>query len=1233
MKNYIQGSLLFLTICSLGFISLPFIEQVEKEEEQYEEEEGRFSKKDRMDLAWEQELEMTKDPKLGYAPRERLLQAFDFKQKLLMGTLGKAAIAGVSWVERGPKNCGGRTRSILIDLNDPTRKTVWSGSVSGGLWKTTDITLASPNWVNQNDFFDNMAITGIAQAPSNTQVMYFCTGEGNGNIDAVRGLGVWKSINGGATWSQLSSTNNSNFYYCQKVFPIGNGDTVLVAAQTGLYQSVNGGTSFTRVLGNGVSSALGNEAEDIERAANGTLYASMSGSGANTGTIHKSFNNGTTWRIASTINGGINKREIELALSNNDTNTIWGLVETGSTIRAIIKSTNAGTSFDTVAAYPNDADPGISDRDFSRTQAWYDLSIAVDPNNSNVCFVGGIDLFKTSNGGTSWQQISHWYGGFGFQEVHADQHFAIFEPGSSSVIYFGNDGGIYRSTNATASIPTITSKEINYNTTQFYAADIHPTSGSNHFLAGAQDNGSHRFSVAGINSTTEVTGGDGAFCHIDQNQPTFQFTSYVYNNYYRSTNSGSSFSSSGLSFGDFGRFINPSDYDDTLNIMYAAHNSGTFFRWSNPQTGNTNTTVTVTAFNGSQVSAVKASPNILGRVYFGTGGGRLVRVDNAHTASGTAAGTHINVSVVGMPSSYLSSIEVEDGNDDHIIITYSNYGVASIWETRNGGINWSNVEGNLPDMPIRWALMNPRRPHQVLLATELGVWSTDSLKGAATDWQPSNSGLSNTRVDMLKLRKSDFMVIAATHGRGVFSSNVFTSSNPSFNVSFTADKTVTYPNTAIQFTSTSIGATSYLWNFGDGTTSTLANPSKTYTTSGYYPVTLTINGGANTLTLNNYIKVLPFKGVPYTASSGGSFDVNVTDFAALNVNGTPFELGSSTISGKSGTFSGSNAWVTSLSSNYVDFSEAYVFSPNFNCTAPGNYTITFYSKYKVENTWDGFRIEYSLNNGSTWQPLGTSTATNWYNYANPNADRPFPQNQAFFSSNAVMSSFVQSTFTTNVFAGQSSVCFRFAFKSDNTQTDAGIAIDNFELLGPPNNALPVTLGMLKAMRVDAKQAKINWTTLQEKNNKGFEIYRKLPLDNTFTLIGYISGKGNTNVSSFYTFNDAEAGETEIVYALKQIDFDGKATWSNQVIVPPHARKNNEDKLITLIPIGNKIFNIHLVEGELSSAWIYNANGQVVQQLLTGPNQLHADLSHLPNGVYYLQATLNGKQQIIKVPVF
>lgn len=1226
MIKHFTAVTLFLSICFIGFVTIPTYKFKPHNKPQ-----KKVPKKDRMDLAWAQENEMTMDPELGEVPKERLLKAFEYKEQLLNKIKGKAAIPGVNWVERGPRNCGGRTRAILVDLNDATKKTLWAGSVAGGLWKTTDITQAAPNWVNQNEFFDNMAISCITQAPGNPQVMYFGTGEGNNNSDAVRGLGIWKSTNGGVTWSQLTSTNNSNYHYCNRVFALGNGDIVLAATRAGLFRSINGGSTWTKVLGSGISSAGGNDAEDIERTSNGTLYVTMNNGSTGSGTIHKSFNNGATWTTPRSINGLTIAREIELAVTEVDTNVVWGIMESGGRIRAIIRSTNAGNTFDTTTTYPDDADGGIPNYDISRGQGWYDISIAADPNNVNVCYVGGIDLFKTANAGASWQQVSHWYGGFGFQEVHADQHLALFEPGNSNVIYFGNDGGVYRSANATATIPTITVKELNYNTTQFYAADIHPTT-NNFYLAGAQDNGSHRFTQAAINNTTEVTGGDGAFCHIDQNQPAYQFTSYVYNAYYRSTNGGNSFSGSGLTFGSStGRFINPTDYDDSLNMMYAAYGSGNYLRWSNPQTGNTTSIITVTSLNSVMVSAVKVSPNILGRVYFGTSSGRVVRVDNAHSASGTVAGTLINPT--GLPGGYVSCIEVEDGNDDHVIIVYSNYGVNSIWETRNGGIAWTSVEGNLPDMPIRWALMNPNRPHQVLLATELGVWSTDSLNGAATNWQPSNSGLSNTRTDMLKLRKSDKMVVAATHGRGLFTSNVFGPFNPSANVDFSANKRVTYINSPIQFTSNSVGAVTYLWNFGDGTTSTAAAPVKNYTNAGNYNVTLTINGGPSTLTINNYIKILPYRGVPYLAADGGNFEVNQNDFGAETVSGSSFELGSSTLTGKNGTYSGANAWVTSIATNYIDNSETYLLTPNFNCTAAGNYTVSFFTKYMVEATWDGFRVEYSIDKGNNWLPLGTAVSTTWYDYANNATGRPFPTNQAYFSNSATMISYAQKSFTTNVFAGQNQVCFRIIFKSDVSVTSAGVAIDNFEFNGPVNSALPVSIGNLLAKRLNAEEAQVKWNTYSEKNNKGFEVYKKDATSADWVLVDFVTGKINSSENQYYTFTDKNAGKNAVAYKLKQLDIDGGFKWSKEVIIAPYLDQTNIE-IISVLPAGSKQFSFNPKTEFGYTIWVYDAHGKIIKELKLEPHKQLINLSDLPDGVYFLQVqTTDGQQQVVKLPVF
>ncbi len=1182
----------------------------------------KVPKRDRMDLAWAQEKEMTQDPETRDVPKERLFAAYAYMQQL-QNSRYKAAIPGVIWTERGPNNNGGRTRSILVDLNDVTHQTVWAGSVAGGLWKTTNIAATQPNWTPIDDFFSNMAITSIAQAPANPLVMYFATGEGNGNSDAVRGMGVWKSIDGGSTWAQLAATNNSSYYHNQKVFTVNNGDTVFVCSKNGLYRSVNGGTSFTKVLGSGISSAGGNISHDIERMSNGTLYASMSNGSSGGGTIHKSYNNGTTWTTPLTV--GIVVDEVELAVATNDTNNVYGLVEDNSTIPAIIKSTNAGVSFAATAAYPDDADGGISATDFSRTQAWYDLSICVNPLNANVVYVGGIDLFKTTNGGNSWQQVSHWYGGFGFQDVHADQHFAIYDESDTSVAYFGNDGGVYRTTNAGAAIPTITSKEVNYNTSQFYACDVHPTSGSNYFLAGAQDNGSHQFTTAGINATSEVTGGDGAFCHIDQNQPTYQYTSYVYNNYYRSTNSGTSFSSSGLSFGNTGRFINPTDYDDSLNILYAAYNAGAFLKWTNPQTGNATATVTVTAFNGGTVSAVTVSPGVTGRVYFGTGSGRIAYVNGANAVVTSTAGVSM-----GTPASgYVSCIAVDPANENHVIVTYSNYGVNSVWETQNAGVSWTSVEGNLPDMPVRWVIFNPTVSSQAMLATELGVWSTSLLNGSSTDWQPSNNGLANVRCDMLKVRKSDNFVIVATHGRGLYSTDVFTVPPPPM-AAFSMSTDFGYSFSPVQFNSNSVGATSYYWDFGDGTNSTLANPSKTFTSGGSFTVTLSINGGVSTI--SNSVIILPSCAVPYSLADGGNFETNANSFLPVTVSGTGFERGNSAITGKNGVNSGSNAWVTGLLAlNYVDYSEAYLYTPSFNCTATGTYTVKFYAKNSFESGYDGYIVEYSLNNGATWLPLSTVIATNWYDYANTSTSRPFPQNQAFFNVNK--SAYTMCSYATSILQGNSRVSFRFVFKSDVSQTSAGLAIDDFEVLGPVNAAIPVSLLSFTGKRKTAETVDLLWQTAQEKNAQEFEVERKLNWNAPFEKVGKVAAVGNTSSLQSYTYLDANAHTYYSYYRLKMIDQDGSFKYTHTITVA--GSKVNSAQLIgSLVPVGSsgKQFSISALLPSVYRITVLNNQGQKVKETTLLPDQL-LDCMELSAGIYYCQfVATDGQTQVVKILV-
>ena len=1186
--------------------------------ERSERESGGMSKKDMMDKAWEYEFEITKDPALNTVPSERLLTALRYTKELeASGTRG--AIPNFNWTERGPDNFGGRTRSIMIDPNDPMQKRAFAGSVGGGLWRNEDITSSSSSWTAVNDFFANIAVTSLTYSPVNTLEMYFGTGEGYSNADAARGLGIWKSTDGGTSWNQLPSTNNSNFYYVNRLVVHQVTGDIYAATNSGVFRSQNSGANWTKVLGSGVGAAT-NNFSDVEVSSGGTIWASTRTNGE---IYNSSTGSSGAWTKLNTGNGmpatGISR--IDFALSPSNPQVCYTFCAISGV--NFYKTIDGGANW-TQLPDPVDADGGIGS-DITRTQSWYDMSIAVDPNDENIVWVGGVDLFRSTNGGSSWQQMSHWYGGYGFQEVHADQHIAIYQPGNSSIIYFGNDGGVWRCANANAFAPAIGSRNTGYNVTQFYACAINPTAYSNQFLAGAQDNGSHGFTGTGINSTVEVTGGDGCFCHIDQNQANYQFTSYVYNNYYRSTNTGQSFSS--VSFGNTGSFVNPSDYDDTANIMYACISAGNYLRWNNPQTGNTTNTVPIAAFGTGTVRAVTVSPNTANRVFFGLNNGSIVIVDNANGASPTG----VDKRVAAMPAGTVSCIAVQTGNDNHLLVTFSNYGVNSIWETTNAlsaTPSWTSVEGNVPDMPVRWALFNPNNNQQAIIATELGVWSTDLLNGTSTNWAPSNTGLANVRVTQLQMRTSDNLVIASTHGRGLFSSDVFATPY----VDFTATSTIAYINAPVKFVDGSYQSQSWSWDFGDATTSSVKNPTHYYTTPGLKTVMLTINGnGALTRTRTNYIQILPDLGTPYTPANGGNFETNLLDFGVDTKFGTGWQRGSSTVTNKSGTVSPGNAWVTGLSGNYVSNSHSILYAPDFNFTAPGTYTLRFYTKHKFETGWDGYRVEYSLDRGTSWTVLG-SVGGAWYDFSNTSQTTAFPFGEPYF--NAQSSSFTLKSYDVSFLAGNSAVAFRMVFRSDASVNDAGAAIDNFEIIGPSNNPLPVELLSFTATAFDSYN-ELYWTTASETNNSGFYVQRSMN-GREFSDIGFAEGAGNTNEIRNYTFKDNNITADLCYYRLKQVDFDGTENLSGIIAVTKGPVKPFEAAAVSPNPFASNL-NIDFsrpFSGNLSVR-MYGIGGNEIfteDRMLKNSSglTLNIDDNSVPSGVYFIQLITGEEKKILKV---
>ena len=391
-----------------------------------------------------------------------------------------------------------------------------------------------------------------------------------------------------------------------------------------------------------------------------------------------------------------------------------------------------------------------------------------------------MDGGQSIDGGTTWTVQTQWYVGEvaglnADQYMHADHHAYAYAPGSATRFLIGCDGGIFYTSTATAAHPSFADKNHGYDVTQFYSVALHPTN-VNYALAGAQDNGTQQFTTAGINPTNQVTGGDGANAFIDQTNGNIQLTSYVYNNFWVATD-GVNFIQH--FFGNTGSFINPSDYDSSSKDLYSGYSGGQYFRWNNITAGTSNSVVSVTAFGGANVTSVTVAPLTANRVYFGLDNGNVAMVDNANAGTSIAGAV---LSPNGLGNGSVSCVAVDPTSENHILVSYFNYGYPSVYETKNALAatpTWTLVEGNLPDMPVRWAMFYPGANTKAIIATELGVWTTDLLNGTSTVWSPTNSGLANVEVDMLKYRASDRTLAAATHGRGLFTTILPVLSNSS----------------------------------------------------------------------------------------------------------------------------------------------------------------------------------------------------------------------------------------------------------------------------------------------------------------------------------------------------------------------------------------------------------------------------------------------------------------------
>ena len=601
----------------------------------------------------------------------------------------------------------------------------------------------------------------------------------------------------------------------------------------GLYKSSDGGVNWNKI--NVEHEGLIVQPIDLEISNDNLVWFSTTrdNRGRGGGLIFRSDSSGSNFDLRFQIENG-NRTEIELT-SNNEIFVLAATSDASNPVTIKKGSLSSNTLQD--ITLPDDDDPGISSNDFTRGQSFYDLMIESNPNNPDHVYIGGIDLFKTTNGGASssnsdtnpWNQISHWYNRYG-PYAHADQHGAAISESNSQLVLFGNDGGISFSNTGGSSIST---RNLNFHTAQYYTISVAPkgmfldhsssvvgndrsiynnasraiTQGDNDvFVGGLQDNG-NMFQVDDANSGSkayDVSGGDGAATMFSQKLSNKYFVqNYVYN---RSIEVWNLNDSSGQLFtinsesSSTGDFINIQALDSDFGIIYANYSSSggifpvteiaAFVEWDNFDPDDS-------AFNAkkvllfdelfySNVSALSVYPNSsTSTLYVGTEGGQLLKVENAnkYTEGDNPESEAEWSSLTG--SNFLGSIsDIEFGSSEsEIFVTFHNYGINNVFYTIDGGETWKEKDGNLPDIPVRCILQNPLNPEEVIIGTELGVWYTKEFSSQNPSWAQANTGMNDVRITDLDLRKGDdYKVFAATYGLGVYSS-YFASDEPFISIS------------------------------------------------------------------------------------------------------------------------------------------------------------------------------------------------------------------------------------------------------------------------------------------------------------------------------------------------------------------------------------------------------------------------------------------------------------------
>jgi photosystem II stability/assembly factor-like uncharacterized protein len=708
----------------------------------------------------------------------------------------------VKWVPLGPSEVGGRTRSIAF--NPKNSKEMWIGSVAGGIWHSID---GGASFEAVDDFMKNLVISTIVVDPLHPNVMYAGTGEGFLNSDALRGAGIFRTEDG-LHWNQIPGTNNNHFRFVNRLAISPDGKTMLAATGDGIFIS----TDSDHAKWTDAPALPGNIAQVIFHPSDSSVV--LASGAMETGEIYHSENGGASWQrsvhdgswLRLSKNSPPRQSRVEIIFALADPRTVYASVDENS--GEIWRSTDTGHTF---SKMDNSTPDGVLAY-YLGEQGWYDNCLwAGDPNDSNLLVVGGIDLWKSVDGGKTLTPISDWQNEKNV--LHPDQHVIVSPPiPGTSAVFVGNDGGLFKTEDIktagsdSANISGWTKIGHHYSVTQFYNAAWSPTTGV--LIGGAQDNGTLRLSKnAKPEDWSELFGGDGGNCAADAKNGDYFYGEYAFLDVFRSSDGGKSAEEiSGQFWNDQDKqfewkqppyvipdaqaykanFIAPFNLDaNNPNTILAG--GASLWRTDDARTPNDQT-------KGPKWRAVKPpevdrstnppSLNLISAIAVNSQNSRTIWVGHNNgdifvTINGDAghpSWRRINGKAAGLPIRIVTRIVFDPVDANTAYVTYGGYNEDgkkdNVWRTSSGGKTWTNVSGSLPSVPAFALTINPQNHNFIYLATEVGLFASEDM---GSHWSPTtvearNEGPTNAAVmDLLWMNTS---LVAVTHGRGLFSTEI-----------------------------------------------------------------------------------------------------------------------------------------------------------------------------------------------------------------------------------------------------------------------------------------------------------------------------------------------------------------------------------------------------------------------------------------------------------------------------